>query len=523
MHSIAPEPGTKLSTELGYFLILLAITLLLYRNLLGIGFISDDFSIIGKFIESGEAHLQFSNYFRPLGLGSLWLDLQLFGINPFWYRLENIVWHSANGWLTYYLCGQLLGKKHDALNRMAGLLFILLPAHSEVLAWISCRFDLLATFFSLLCLVSYLHWIDSGKKRWLLIYTLALPAAFLSKESAFCLPFLLIIICLLKQSPAQLWSRQSRHLAIFFPSIAVLTAQFVWRHQAIGTILGGGNYPPMTIISYGQHLTAYFFRTALFPLEDFHLRELLQWREPYILLSFLLLLLIAWLTADNIQKKFIILIPVAYVLSLSPVLHSKIDLFLIGSERYVYLPSIWFCIFLALLVQHPVLIKLRYLVLIPYIFMCLWALPDSIQRWQAADRIIKKSMQDIQDIATSKPVLVLGLPTAYKGAYIFQNGFPRALHYFYKTHKASSPPRFPLTIEVNEEHVPLQISRLVDGYEVKLDSAISRLEIGQDSKRLDIAVISDNRYTVRSGDLFNGPYHVLAYCNEGLALAGKCP
>jgi hypothetical protein len=54
--------------------------------------------------------------------------------------------------------------KIKGISLLAGLLFALHPVHTESVAWISGRTDLLATFFFLLAFISFLTYEKEGRQ-----------------------------------------------------------------------------------------------------------------------------------------------------------------------------------------------------------------------------------------------------------------------------------------------------------------------------------------------------------------------
>jgi hypothetical protein len=85
---------------------------------------------------------------------------------------------------------------------VGGLVYSLHPALIEPVAWISGRFDLLATFFVLLALYGYLSWQGWRRDLWVAFFFLL---GLLSKEMAASLPVLLTLFYLGRQGPGMQW------------------------------------------------------------------------------------------------------------------------------------------------------------------------------------------------------------------------------------------------------------------------------------------------------------------------------
>lgn len=135
---------------------------------------------------------QADGFYRPLGFASLWADYFAFGRHSWAYHLQNLCLHAANAALVV-LTAAALGFRRGAAV-WAGLLFAAGSVTFEAVLWPAARFDLLATFFSLLALLFLLRFI-SGRTG-LLAASVCFAAALLSKESAYALPLIAAFLAL---------------------------------------------------------------------------------------------------------------------------------------------------------------------------------------------------------------------------------------------------------------------------------------------------------------------------------------
>src|SRR5579871_3532991 len=119
----------------------------------------------------------FDKYYRPLTLFSQAIDWQLWHLNAAGFHLTNLLLHAANTALVYAVGRRLF----DGAGAMvAALLFALHPASHEAVYWISGRFDLLATLFSLVALLL----LTKSRPAIYVAGLMCLFLALLSKESA---------------------------------------------------------------------------------------------------------------------------------------------------------------------------------------------------------------------------------------------------------------------------------------------------------------------------------------------------
>jgi len=99
-----------------------------------------------------------TGYYRPVSLISMWISSSLDEPSPFPYHLTNVLLHVINSLLLFQLLNLVLPPGGGPL--LGGLLFAVHPVHSESVAFVSGRTDLLATLFALL---TVLLWIRYGQ------------------------------------------------------------------------------------------------------------------------------------------------------------------------------------------------------------------------------------------------------------------------------------------------------------------------------------------------------------------------
>ncbi len=102
-------------------------------------------------------HWAFTSFYmsnwHPLTWLSHMLDVSLFGPDPGWAHLHNVVLHGVNSLLVYALLLKLSQSWLKAL--LLSLIFLAHPLHVESVAWIAERKDLLSAMYFLLGLLLY--------------------------------------------------------------------------------------------------------------------------------------------------------------------------------------------------------------------------------------------------------------------------------------------------------------------------------------------------------------------------------
>jgi tetratricopeptide (TPR) repeat protein len=242
-------PATNNATAV--LLAFTVIALLLYANSLNNPFIWDDHYLITEnhFVKSGKYiaelfthHLYYStagasNFYRPLQTLLLSIDYSLWKANPFGYHITNIAFHIFCAFAVYLLIVALF--KHRMIATMVGLLFLVHPANSTVVNYISSRADSQATLFVVLSLYLFLRsWAGQRAAFYMAGSLICFVLGLLSKELAIILPFLLLVIKpLVAQPPRLYWKRA-------LPFFAVLIAYGALRLTVLDFSVAGTGTPP---------------------------------------------------------------------------------------------------------------------------------------------------------------------------------------------------------------------------------------------------------------------------------------
>ncbi len=139
---------------------------------------------------------QFEGHYWPILYTTFWLEHKLWGFDPAGYHIVNLLLHAAITLLLW----RLLRRLGVPGAWFAAAVFAVHPLHVESVTWVIGRKDLLATLFSLACVLSYLRSFDDGARlgvdrhRWHYVLALALfVLRLLSKSIVITLPVSLLI------------------------------------------------------------------------------------------------------------------------------------------------------------------------------------------------------------------------------------------------------------------------------------------------------------------------------------------
>jgi tetratricopeptide (TPR) repeat protein len=177
-----------------------------------------------------------SGYYRPLVTLTYLAESRAFGVHPAGYHVMNVLYHLAAALALVWVGALLLG--HRLAAWLAGLVFALHPIHTESVAFVSGRTDVIAALGFLLALGCYLRARDHPGPGWTIGGPLAFAAALLSKEVAIVLPGLLLAYELTMAR-----SREVRPpllpglLRRLLPFVLVAAGYLAVRHAVLGAVV----------------------------------------------------------------------------------------------------------------------------------------------------------------------------------------------------------------------------------------------------------------------------------------------
>ncbi len=129
---------------------------------------------------------------HPVTWISHMLDVQLFGLNPRWHHLTNLSFHIANTLLLFFVLHRM--TKAPWKSAFVAALFALHPLHVESVAWVATRKDVLSTFFWMLTMGAYIHYVEHPLLRSYLTVFTFLALGLMAKPMLVTLPFVLLLL-----------------------------------------------------------------------------------------------------------------------------------------------------------------------------------------------------------------------------------------------------------------------------------------------------------------------------------------
>jgi len=196
---VMAEPENRRALLIRLCLALVAVVFVLYINTLQNGYVLDDEimvksnTIVAKGLAGvGELlstpHMRGylivpNDDYRPLSLVMFAIERQFFGPGPMSHHFFNIVVFAGCVLMLFLFLHQFLGGAKPIAAFVGALIFAVHPIHTEVVANIKSRDELLCFFFGFLALNIFMNYMRSGKPLQLAFGMFSLFLAFLSKEN----------------------------------------------------------------------------------------------------------------------------------------------------------------------------------------------------------------------------------------------------------------------------------------------------------------------------------------------------
>lgn len=353
-------------------LVVLFITFLAYLPALKAGFVWDDHELILHWpvihnfdvakILAGDLPGTHIGAYRPLRNLYSSANYKLFQTQPFGYHLMALIIHLSITGLVFLISHHLTAD--NRLSFFISLLFGLHPTHVEAIAWITASNDILGYIFLLTAFLVYIKKKPSQKYNFAIGFLAFF--AFLTYEITLVLP----LICILYDWFFRSSIRFSRLKSIAFAfagywflrlvivegSLGRSVAAIPWIEQRLlAQVLTLGKYIQLMIWPYNLNNNHQLTNglPAYFALDyDFTSPISLNWLQLDVIFAILLICLILMLAIFYRSKKPIISFSLGWFLvSLVPVLQIVPQPILL-SERYAYLASVGFVIFLVVTFNH---------------------------------------------------------------------------------------------------------------------------------------------------------------------------
>ncbi|MCK5822442.1 MAG: tetratricopeptide repeat protein [Bacteroidales bacterium] len=364
--------------------ILFLLSFLIYGNTITHNYALDDAIVIAdnSFTQQGFAgvkdiltHDSFTGFFgkdkklvaggryRPLSIVTFAVEHQFFGKNPHLSHFINILLYALIGILIFVILSGLLTKYHNnkwylSIPFLTVLLFIAHPIHTEVVANIKGRDEIMALLFSLLALYFTIKYFEKDKSRNLFYSFLSLFLALMSKENS--ITFVLII-------PLTIYfftEKKFKKIALSIIPLIFATVFFlIIRHSVIGNSLSKAPTElmnnPFLHATFAQKYATIFYTLGLYikllifphPLTfDYYPKQItiINWIDLRAIIPLVFYSFIFVYSLLKMKRKNIIAYSIFYFLITFSIVSNIV--FPVGTfmnERFMFMPSIGFCLIMA--------------------------------------------------------------------------------------------------------------------------------------------------------------------------------
>ncbi len=330
--------------------------------------------------------------YRPLSVVTFALEYEFFGLNPHISHFINILLYIITGFLLYLSLARLLpGFKSITITEnikltlplLAALVWFAHPLHTEVVANIKGRDEIMALMFSLLALLLAVRYYNSAKLTDLILAAVSLFAGMMSKETAIAFVFVI---------PFSIWlflsglKTDKKNITVFIALFAVSLIYLAVRFSVIGLptseipaeLMNNPFLGTTTTQKFATILFTFlvYFRLLIFPhpltydYYPYHI-HITDFSSVAVWLSMLLnagliIMSVIWLKKHKIISYSIIFYYSTFVLVSN--LFFPVGVFM--NERFMFVPSVGFAIAVAFLIMkiknQKVITALSILLLLPY-------------------------------------------------------------------------------------------------------------------------------------------------------------
>ena len=377
-----------------HMIVLAVLSILLYANTITHDYTQDDAIVIydnefttqgfagisglltydtfrGFFKVDGKEKLVSGGRYRPLTPVMFAIEYQIFGRSPMMGHIFNVLWYALLVVVLYLTLERLFLRDESSSHwrfmiLAACILFAVHPIHTEAVANIKGRDEIICLLGSLASLYYAVRWHDERNKKYMLFSGLLFFLALMSKENT--ITFLAVI-------PLALYTFRKATIAAslksIIPAVAGTLAFLAIRFSVIGFDMGGtpmelmnnpflewsnGGYValskmeslPTMLYCLGKYLGLLVMPHPL--THDYYPRhiDIMSWGDISVIVSTLIYFALSIYALLNLRKRSIVSFCIIYFLATISIVSNIV--FPIGtnmSERFLFMPSVGFSLLVA--------------------------------------------------------------------------------------------------------------------------------------------------------------------------------
>lgn len=315
--------------------------------------------------------------YRPISLLSFALDIELSEMTPKTGHVMNVLHYALLCCLIFYFLRRMFPEKGALFSMLIVGLFLIHPVHTEVVANIKSRDEILAMTFGVASLIFLLNLLEKSKNNFIHagFMVLMLVLSFLSKESGITFVGVLVVIAYFKHTE-KIKSYLKYGLpvlggalllglryyvysdAVFENNVTELLESFQYKEDGfIGNPLHDANgfmeILPNVFNILIRNLGLLFFPVTLVHDYGFSHSTIVGWSSPWVIASVLFHLGLIYVVIREFKNKSALLFGILfYFVTLSVYLHIvQVGPDYMG-ERFLFVPSLGFIIAIVALVER---------------------------------------------------------------------------------------------------------------------------------------------------------------------------
>ena len=294
-------------------------------------------------------------YYRPLSMITFAVEKSLHNNNPLIMHFVNVLLYAITGLVVFWFLSSIF-RGNPFFVLLVTLLFMAHPVHTEVVANIKSRDEMMSFLFSTIALLLVFNHSKNKNLPALIVAWISYFLALMSKETAMT-TLALVPLLLFFFTPKKGGFIGGVTVSFFVVSVLFL----VLKYALIGTISG---YPPneMNVYPYKELSVRiptmfYIFGMYLYRmvapwrlLYDYSYNQIpaAGWGNPVVLLSFLIAAGLVYLAIKNLKRKNVLSFSILYFgITLSVGLAFIVTRGGIMAERFLYAPILGFSIIIS--------------------------------------------------------------------------------------------------------------------------------------------------------------------------------
>jgi len=351
----------KINNNLAIVLLLFTIVLVNYINIFSNEFVFDDNGFIIENIHTKDiknipeffVEPSASNLYRPLRSVFYTIYYQIWTINTFGYHLNSLILHFFVTVLLFFITLKITEKK--MFSFITSLFFASHPIHTVRVTNMTAAFDIYGILFMLLSFFFYIIFFKNKKNYYYFLSIIFYALALFSSEEA----IILILILLLYDLSFNYKINVNTFKSLFkkyIPYIIVSIFYLVVRFSVLQQVGRTETYfkesffitQLTTVKVFANYILLLFFPINLTVHRN--IKSVTSVLDPYFLISLAIILLGIFLFVKSYQKSRIIFFSIGFFFITLLPFSNVFPQLTIMADRYLYLPSYGFCLFLAFLI-----------------------------------------------------------------------------------------------------------------------------------------------------------------------------